>query len=296
MVRVAQIALAGFLTSEAYAQQTRTVVEQTAYEKKRLVRFYTNELKEKHGESAFAQAMRLKMKHDGVPEHVWAAIAEKTMDKRYNRVDEALLGGLRSTSRLCPAGGCFVPVSMEEIWDYGCWCNMDEPTKGSGPIQDEYDEVCSWFVKCSRCAEADGLTTDGATGDGSECSSTETPYSASFQWDQASFGFTADCNQPPNDNNCAIHLCACQVQLITDVLDLLWSGTARTDSYQAANGFDDGICAVDTDGLANSAPNGAGPSEHSTVVCCGEYPRRSPYSRVISCCDAAQQLQDFGTC
>lgn len=294
MVRVAQIAMAGILAHEAYSQgqpQTRTVVEQTAYEKKRLVRFYTNELKDKHGESAFAQALRLKMKHDGVPEHLWAAIAEKTMDRSYNRVDETVLRGLTRASNLCPQGGCFVPISMEEIWDYGCWCNMDEPTKGSGPTQDEYDEVCKSFVQCSRCAEADGLTADGATGDGSECSATETPYSASFEWDDASFGFVADCNQPPNDNNCAIHLCSCQVQLITDVLNLMWAQAARTDAYQAENGFDDSVCIV---GDSTGANDNSG--EEPTVVCCGEYPRRVAYSPVVNCCDASLQLQDFGTC
>jgi len=195
-------------------------------------------------------------------------------------------GGIGRASPFCPTpGGCTATISLEQIWNYGCWCLLETPDEGNGLTMDSYDAACRDMVKCNRCAAID---TPG-------CDAANTGFQVNVAWDTAAMGFSMDCsaaNADADDGFCAEHLCTCEMNFFSNVLDLLWQGADRTDAFERAQGFDADQCiiaAADADLFAAGAGDAAAPEE-----CCGSYPNRREISGSTACCHAAAGSVDGG--
>ena len=98
-------------------------------------------------EKVYASGLLQKMKHTGyVPDPILEAVINYMM---YGS------DGL-DRSVFCPAGQCDIPISLSQIWGYGCWCNFGADVGvGSGTPTDKFDEKCRDFQKCMRCVQND---------------------------------------------------------------------------------------------------------------------------------------------
>merc|ERR1711981_561410 len=165
----------------------------------------------------FANALRARADKDGVPTHVYEAIMSEMVKVDANAVGDR---GVQ-----CPQGGCVVPLSLERIWDYGCWCNMGPNLKeGYSRAVDDYDMACQNMQRCLRCAEMDAV--DG----GYECNARTTPFTASFGF--GAQNLMADCESTNQDDPCAVTLCTCETQFISEIMDHLWEGKIYTSDYK----------------------------------------------------------------
>ena len=217
----------------------------------------------------FARGIQSKADLDGVPEHI------------HDSVMQAFMGQTRNSNN-CPPGGCSVPLDMDQIWNYGCWCNFDDNlTEGKGMPVDEFDKICQKMQLCLRCAEFDN----------ENCFSKNTSYTAGMSLQETDL--VADCNSQNEGKLCETHLCACEGQFVADIIDLLWLGTNVADSsFKHDNGFDvDSECVVvgqNNGGNGVFGGGNGGLSQNSEVEennCCGIYPRRVPYNvNLHECC------------
>jgi len=197
-------------------------------------------------------------------------------------------GGVARASPFCPTdGGCTATISLEQIWNYGCWCMLATPEEGAGITMDSYDAACRDMVKCNQCAKIDS---------GAGCDAATTGFQVDVSWDTAAMGFNMDCSTPnadANDNFCSEHLCSCEMSFFAKVLDLLWEGAERTDEFQENQGFDRNQCIIDVGAPIenpNKDPSGL------TGVCCGVYPDRKELSAVQSCCNDARYNTNTEEC
>lgn len=194
----------------------------------------------------FAEALRDRADNSGVPAHVYEAI-----------INELSSGTDRSVQ--CGEGGCLVPLSLQKIWNYGCWCNMGANLlKGVGIVIDDYDQACQNMQRCLRCAELDGEF------GGYECEPKTTTYSATMQFNGQTM--LANCDVLNNGNPCGTSLCTCETQFISEVMDNLWNGAVYSSDNLHSEGFDkDSSC---IHGIAGQP----------VFECCGLYPKRFPYN------------------
>ena len=211
----------------------------------------------------FARGIQSKADSDGVPEHI------------HDSVMQAFVGQTRNSNN-CPNGGCSVPLDMNQIWNYGCWCNFDDNlTTGKGVPVDQFDHVCQRMQLCLRCAEFDT----------NHCTARNTSYTAGMSLQ--AMDIVSDCDSQNNGDVCKTHLCACEGQFVADIIDLLWTNTGGTNnSFKHESGFDvESECVVISQG-----GNGGGPGNTANQVqvennCCGLYPRRVPYNvNMHGCC------------
>merc|ERR1712150_301427 len=188
---------------------------------------------------------------------------------------ELSVPGLRSN--FCPEEGCDIPLSLEGIWGYGCWCTFGlDQTPGimdgrSTPVN-KFDAACMNMKRCPRCAYWDGTQAEPEY----ECDArSNRDYNALYSLNTDENGLVADCTaQNPNDE-CGEHLCACEVNLVSDILNLLWSDDEYDADYLHAQGFsqDDSCPQISY----SNSPDG---------VCCGQYPDRQFIDgEVNQCCD-----------
>ena len=61
----------------------------------------------------FVSAVRSRVDRYGVPDHVYEAIVAELVGEN---------GDSRTVN--CPNGVCSVPLNLNRIWNYGCWCNL----------------------------------------------------------------------------------------------------------------------------------------------------------------------------
>merc|ERR1711881_49783 len=174
----------------------------------------------------------------------------------------AKLDDTRGALNNCEDGQCEIPLSFSGIWGYGCWCNFGyDLTQGSGKPIDGFDGVCKSLQMCLRCARID------ANEAGQEsCDPVGVEYNATFSWLPSQEGIMADCSEQNPGSVCAAHVCTCELNIISDILDLLWSQVTFDSGNLHDNGFD--VQASCTGGLATG--NG------KLKSCCGYYPTRTP--------------------
>lgn len=218
---------------------------------------------------------------ENIPVHVYEAIINRMM----------FGAGSVDRSVNCPAGQCTIPIELENLWNYGCWCNFGEDIgKGAGIPVNEYDEICRDMQKCIRCAQVDG---DGA---GGACDIYQVSYNTSFTM-SSGFGLTANC-ETNNNNYCSEHMCSCEMNLLSKLMDILWAGVFHDHNYHHNNGFDwDANCPTTNPnnnnnnngnsgnnvGGGGNNPGNGGPSTPPST-CCGYYPDRAHMSTTEACC------------
>jgi hypothetical protein len=192
----------------------------------------------------FAEALRDRADNSGVPSHVYEAIINELTPAR---------------SVQCGEGGCLVPLSLQKIWNYGCWCNMGANLlKGVGIVIDDYDQACQNMQRCLRCAQLDGEF------GGYSCEPKSTTYSATMQFNGNSM--IANCDSLNNGNPCGTSLCTCETQFISEVMDNLWNGAVYSSDNLHSQGFDKDTSCIH------------GVSGQPVFECCGLYPKRFPYN------------------
>jgi len=217
--------------------------------------------------------------------------------KRKNEV--ALGRNLKYTS--CGAETeCGEPFYFPHIWGYGCWCYFgDDAGKGSGPVQNEMDEICKALSLCYRCAKIDSYYHDNDI-----CHPGMQNYKVNFSHDLEEQGIKKECVQrntlivennkgETNEfevveyNNCKVHTCCCETRFMNQLAELFFTGEYMFDKrfkHKKEGGFNHkDICAVE------SGPH--------NVACCGEYPSRKPFfidSHMV-CCESGK-IQPEGTC
>jgi hypothetical protein len=222
---------------------------------------------------AFAKAVKARMdaEPEGVPDSLQT---EMLMSLAYGSI-----GGDRSV--YCTDAVCNAPLTLQGIWGYGCWCHFDtDIMNGNGPPVNGFDAICMQMQKCLRCASQDG---------GASCNpkDTSTTYSADYQWNVVTQDIEADCTAQNPGDECAEHMCTCELNLIAGVMGALWSGQTYDATYLHDNGFD----------FQSECPNAG--SIASEKSCCGYYdaaPFRRPYvADTHSCCEVDQQTYNDAT-
>ena len=163
----------------------------------------------------------------------------------------------------CPPGGCSSAFDMAGIDGYGCWCNLgNDLTKGSGPVQNEVDEICKNFQLCLRCARWDGYD------QGYGCNPITDEY--------ITLGNSAlhDCYANNEGDDCGMSICSCSINFT-----LVWETSfTYDDSLLHSNGFNTKVCKSDVYDNGNDVELG----------CCGWYPDRVPYNVLAAekaCCE-----------
>jgi len=210
------------------------------------------------------------------------------------------VGSLRSINRnYCENGVCKVPVSLRGLWGYGCWCNFGEGLlKGSGLPVNKFDEICKSLTLCTRCAARDNV----ATG----CDPANVTYVTPGKIIPGERAIQLKCDELNPENMCGQNTCCCEMNLLAELLKLLWSQTKYDDTFLHENGWDH----EDNCGGNNGKPVNGNPGSGNTVVCCGAYPNRQPYKMesgqgccdnnqifnplMNECCDA--KVRDIGSC
>jgi len=194
----------------------------------------------------FAEAMKQRAESSGVPDHVYEAI-----------ISELSQGQDRSVQ--CGENGCQVPLNLQKIWNYGCWCNMGANLlKGIGLVIDDYDQACQNMQRCLRCAEMD------ADKNGYDCNPRTDDYTARMRFNGKSL--LANCDEMNEGNPCGTSLCTCETQFISEVMDNLWSGAFYDSSNLHENGFERETSCM------------SGVIGQPQFECCGLYPQRFPYN------------------
>ena len=187
----------------------------------------------------------------------------------------------------CDDEECDIPVTLKGIWNYGCWCNFgDDLLKGKGNPVNPHDKVCMDMQLCLRCAEMD------ATAGGYSCKVNEGDYSSLLELGAVGLAdndesINSGCMAINGQNICGAHVCTCEVQMINDLLELLWQGythdpAPRHPDNPYGGGFDwESQCFIDPFGVV-------------VKECCGKYPFRFPFNTLHKdCCETNGIYETF---
>ena len=125
---------------------------------------------------------------------------------------------------------------------------------------DVYDRICRNYQLCLRCARRDGKAS------GNYCDPVGQNYVA--QNSIGGSGSTTGVGCTVSGDECEEHVCQCDQNLLSELLDLLFAGTGEIpdSSYLHDNGYDFEANCASTQVIFED------------VVCCGSYPQRYPYS------------------
>ena len=186
----------------------------------------------------------------------------------------------------CPPGGCQSAFDMAGINGYGCWCNLgNNLTKGSGPVQNEVDEICKKFQLCLRCARWDGYD------QGYSCDPITDQY---MTMGNSAFGF--NCSAANVGDDCGVALCSCNIYFIQRLFTFVWDTSfTYDDSLLHTNGFNTTVCTGDTSDM-HSTSTALSSAVNNAVVndielgCCGWLPDRFPYNVLAAdkaCCETS---------
>jgi hypothetical protein len=299
MKLVAGLALAGLANGAS-------IGDLRGYSKNRLINLHQNMV---HGanasqtEIAFIDAFAAKAATDGVPEHVYESVVYTLANGGVRTHDDS--GKVWDN---CPPGKCDVPVTLAEIWGYGCWCNFPALGRGSGPVLDEFDHACNFLSRCNRCTALDGENADPSY----VCDAATEDFNVNVRWDMAAMGLTGDC-AVSNDNDCDKHLCSCQMTFISRLLDYLWAGaTVNPLNYHGNEDWNGNRCkggempevttvpTIDPELLTTAAQNQDTVHTPFTVdqghdhhfICCGFYPDRFSYNTDTWGCCQSEELRN----
>lgn len=184
----------------------------------------------------------------------------------------------------CHDAQCDIPLSLKGIWGYGCWCHFGSHLgNGKGQPVNPHDAACRNMQQCLRCAIFD------SEAGGYECDIKTTQYNSTLG--QALAGqnsnpssFNSGCAiQNPGDL-CGTHVCTCEMQLVNEILDLVWTLYTHDPAPRHPSNPFGGTFDYDL----NCYIIPTGPTE---LDCCGKYPFRYPYNKLDKeCCDAVEVL------
>lgn len=177
----------------------------------------------------------------------------------------------------CFDNECDVAIDLRGIWGYGCWCNFGSKLlNGKGSPVSKHDQACKNMQLCLRCAEMDGSK------DGYECSPRTVSYNTTLgpaqqgQNDNIN-SFNSACAALNQNDPCAAHVCTCEIQLINEILGMVWTLVPYDIAPRHANNpfggtFDPSVSCLSDPGITE-------------IDCCGKYPFRSTYNSLNkSCC------------
>lgn len=196
------------------------------------------------------------------------------------------LQGQKSINNLeafnCDDKECDIAIDLRGIWGYGCWCHFGSKlTNGRGKPVSAHDKACQNMQLCLRCAEMDGGK------DGYECDAKTAQYNSTLGQSGGQNNninsLNSQCSSLNPTDLCGAHVCTCEVQLINDILALVWEQEAydispRHPSNPFGGSFD----------FEASCETNPGITE---IDCCGKYPFRSTYNSLHrQCCLATEQL------
>ena len=300
---IAGIALAGIATG---ASVPMDVASLRGFSKAKLINLHKQNIHANNAtqtEISFIDAFAAKAQRDGVPEHIYESVVYTLAN-----------GGVRTHDDdgkvwdNCPPGKCDVPVTLAEIWGYGCWCNFPALGRGSGPILDEFDHACNFLSRCNRCTAMDGEQAEPSY----VCDAASEAFNVNVRWDMANMGLTGDC-QIANDNDCDKHLCSCQMTFISRLLEFLWAGaTVNPLNYHGNEDWNGNRCkggempevttvpTVDPELLTTAAsevdtvhtPFTIDQGHDEQFVCCGFYPDRFSYNTDTWGCCQSEELRN----
>lgn len=196
------------------------------------------------------------------------------------KTDEVLIdlnatsSNIIAISRGLDCVGCTVPLDLRDLMEYGCWCNMGPRlTEGQSAPLDKFDEACKSLQFCMRCTMMDNAELASPE---DVCDPKLNLYNVPFFF----FGtLEQSCGLVNALSTCNTRFCMCQTQWVWTVLDLSLLGeTVREDLMQSNVNFD-----YETSCPVSGNPNGSGSKD---LMCCGNYPYRTPYNAVrLECCD-----------
>lgn len=207
----------------------------------------------------YAIAFRQRAKAQGLPKDL------------YNGISNALMDSNRGLN--CKGPECEVPVTLSGIWQYGCWCNFGRNLMtGQGPPVNQHDVVCKYMNDCLKCAKRD------ATEDGYICEPRTAVYKAELAWATNIQAIETNCARENPGDLCGAHVCTCELQLIDDLLDLVWESYVYDPQYLHSTGWD----------FEANCPAAA---DIGDIDCCGKYPRRSPFRLgQKECCEGIEKV------
>ena len=251
-----------------------------------LLKFYEDNCDDDKLCPIFYSLLRTRVEEQGIPELLRPQIEEaksytemKQAEKKAQEEHDAMVRQLELTGDSdvtippldrelnCENEDCTVPLPLHGIWNYGCWCNFGANLgSGNGSPVNELDEACRKMQLCTKCVRKDHQ----------DCDIETKSYNATFAWSIDQESLVADCKASNPGDECATHICCCELQLISDILDLMWQGIAYDDQYKHSEGWD----RVEN---CNTPGNNSGDGNRE---CCGQYPGRFLYnSNVQQCCD-----------
>lgn len=233
-------------------------------------------------------------------------------DNPLGEVRNGLNRGVSDLDFQCNGDICAVPVGLNGLWGYGCWCNFGSHLmQGKGPVQNEHDAMCHQMQMCLRCVEMDGKS------DGYTCDPRTQEFSVEFELGDDP-ALVAECGAANNFDPCATHTCTCEMNLMNMMVEAIFTNIAYDPSkkhVQMGGEFDTqaecGYALTSPDGSnadSNTAPpagdgatndtsgNNPAPSapaagDSNTPVslaplqCCGTYPERTPFrAGTKDCC------------
>lgn len=179
----------------------------------------------------------------------------------------------------CHDAECDIPVTLKGIWGYGCWCNFgNKLLKGRGKPVNKHDKVCMDMQQCLRCAEMD------AAEDNYLCNVKNAQYNSLLEQslpgqNENIHSINSGCSIINENNLCGAHVCTCEMQMINDILALVWDGYTHDPTPRHPDNPLGGTFDYESECEMTTAVTGE-------KECCGKYPFRFPYnSAVRECCE-----------
>lgn len=187
----------------------------------------------------------------------------------------------------CHDDECDIPVTLKGIWGYGCWCNFGgDLMKGKGTPVNPHDKVCQDMQLCLRCAEMD------AGADGYTCNVKTVTYNSLLQLGAIGMAdndnsINSGCTSINGNDKCAAHTCTCEVQMINDILELVWSGYTHDMAPRHPDNPYGGAFDWDTECFTD-------PQGQIIKECCGRYPFRFPFNSLNKdCCEKGGEYATY---
>ena len=204
-----------FIFASQNASQQLHSVQVRNLPKEWVVGVFVNMLQEESKtelDSLYYQAIEQKVKSEGLPNHIYQAMVDRMV-----LGEDRLMAGETTFDRSvnCPSGKCSIPIQLNHIWGYGCWCNFGtDLLEGSYHPVNAYDEVCRNLQQCLKCAVKDSYEGDY------DCDPKSKSYNAEFSWNMGGEGANFDCSSQNAGDDCGTHLCSCETNLISQILDV----------------------------------------------------------------------------
>lgn len=239
----------------------------------------------------------------------WAGYFLDSIDSIHAK-NQALANGhftkLRSLGSNSDKG--LVPIPLQAIWGYGCWCYFGEDLmSGQGHPVNQLDGFCKNMQLCLRCSVIDAENCpDEETGMPKTCDPKTQTYQSEFSKVTDDKSILTDCESKNGDNLCAKNVCCCQLNFIKDLMSMITNMQPFDIIYQHARGWDfQSNCLANPNNPGNPGHPGPNPGnpgspgqpgngeggDNSGRACCGQYPKRVLYNtQNLECCNVDHEI------